>query len=367
MKLSVLAGNIQKKLTLVNHAISSRTQLPILGNVLLETTKDSLVVSATDLEIGIQVTIPAQVETQGATTVPAKLFTELITSLPEEKITLELIEGSLHVISKKTSSVLQTQSKDEFPTLFEEMGEELLEMKTDVLRKDMGMVVFSASIEATRPALSGVLLRKSSQGLLFVATDGYRLSLKNNVETKETEHKIEKDMLIPARVVREALALKDGGEIRIFVSEHNNQIIFSQQESVLVGRLIEAQFPQYEKIIPSDFSAKTVFDRDELLKAVKTCAIFARETANVIKFSLKKDTIVVSAKTPSLGENTVEVEATLTGEENEIAFNSRYLVDVLGNVDAEEMTFEMTGPLNPGVFRISGDDTFLHLIMPIRV
>ncbi|MDE2025783.1 MAG: DNA polymerase III subunit beta [Patescibacteria group bacterium] len=367
MKLSVLAGNIQKKLTLVNHAISSRTQLPILGTILLETHGDSLMLSATDLEIGIQATIPAQVEIQGATTVPAKLFTELINSLPEEKITLELVEGSLKVLSKKTNSVLQTQNRDEFPTLYEEKGIEMFKMKTDLLRNDLGMVVFSASIEATRPALSGVLLRKNTQGLLFVATDGYRLSLKSNIHPEEDAQKIEKDMLIPARVVREAVALKESGDVSIFISEHNNQIIFSQDDIVLVGRLIEAQFPQYEKIIPTDVSAKITFDREELLKAVKTCAIFARETANVIKFSLQKDKVVVSAKTPSLGENTVEVEATLTGEENEIAFNSRYVLDVLGNVDTEEMTFEMTGPLNPGVFRISGDTSFLHLIMPIRL
>jgi DNA polymerase-3 subunit beta len=367
MKLSVLAGNIQKKLSLVNHAISSRSQLPILGNILLEAKGEKLTLSATDLEIGIETSLPAQIEIPGATTVPAKLFTELINSLPEEKITLELVGGSLHIVSKKTNSILQTQPKDEFPSLYEEKGVEVFSLKTDALRKDLGMIVFSASIESTRPALSGVLLRKNAQGLLFVATDGYRLSLKSNVHPEKEPSHQKKDMLIPARVIREALALKEGGEVSIFISEHNNQVIFSQDDIVLVGRLIEAQFPQYEKIIPTDFSAKISFDREELLKAVKTCAIFARETANVIKFSLQKNAIVVSAKTPSLGENTVEVEANLEGEENEIAFNSRYLLDVLGNVDTQEMTFEMTGPLNPGVFRIAGDATFLHLIMPIRL
>lgn len=367
MKLTVLAGNIQKKLVLVNHAISSKSPLPILGNILLEARGEKLTLSATDLEIGIETTISAQIETSGATTVPAKLFTELITSLPEEKITLELIDGSLHILSKKTNSILQTQSREEFPTLYEDKGREIIRLKTETFRKDVGMIVFSASIESTRPALSGVLLKKTAQGLLFVATDGYRLSLKSNVHPEKDPLEMEKDMLIPARVIREAMALKDGGEMSIFISEHNNQIIFSQDESVLVGRLIEAQFPQYEKIIPIDFSAKISFDREELLQAVKTCAIFARETANIIKFSLHKESIIVSAKTPSLGENTVEVEAKLVGEENDIAFNSRYVLDVLGNVSAEEMTFEMTGPLNPGVFRIAGDDTFLHLIMPIRL
>jgi len=366
MKLIVLAGNIQKKLNFLNHAISSRSQLPILGNILLETKGDTLILSATDLEIGIEVSIPAQVETQGATTVPAKLFTELINSLPEEKISLEVKNEALEISSKKTKSVLQTQHRDEFPALYEEKGVEVLRLKTDALRANLGMVVFAASIEATRPALSGVLMRKTPQGFLFVATDGYRLSLKTNVQTEEASHAFEKEMLVPARVIREALTLKESGDIGIFVSEHNNQIIFSQDDIILVGRLIEAQFPTYEKLIPTDISAKATFDREEMLKAVKTCAIFARETANVIKLSLQKEKVVVTAKTPSLGENTVEVEATLTGEENEIAFNARFLLDVLGNIDSSEMSFEMTGPLNPGVFRIAGDSTFLHLIMPIR-
>lgn len=367
MKLSVLSGNIQKKLNLLSHAISSRSPLPILGNILLETKGNTLVLSATDLEIGIEACILAQVEVQGATTVPAKLFTELINSLPEEKITLELKDNSLQISSKKTNTILQTINREEFPTIYEEKGVEVIKLKVGTLKKDLGMIVFSASVEATRPALSGVLMRKMAEGFLFVATDGYRLSLKSNVKPEEEANPITKDMLVPARVIREAVALKESGDISIFVSEHNNQIIFSQDDVVLVGRLIDAQFPNYEKIIPGEPSAKVTFDREEMLKAVKTCAIFARETANVIKLSLQKEHIVVSAKTPSLGENTVEVEAALTGEENEIAFNSRYLLDVLGNVEGEELTFEMTGPLNAGVFRIAGDTTFLHLIMPIRV
>ncbi len=367
MKFSILSGNIQKKLSLLSHAVSSKSQLPILSNVLIETKGDSVILSATDLEIGLEATIPAQVEIQGATTVPAKLFTELISNLPEEKITITLKDGSLEITSKKTKSILQTISRDEFPALYEEKGIEVITLKADMFKKDLGAVVFSASIEATRPALSGVLMRKTADGFLFVATDGYRLSLKKNVKPEKESQAIEKDMLVPARVVREALSLKEGGDIHIFVSEHHNQIIFSQDDVLLVGRLIEAQFPEYEKILPGDPSAKVTFDREELLKAVKTCAIFARETANIITLSLKKETIVVSAKTPSLGENTVEVEATLTGEENDIAFNSRYLLDALNAVEEETLTFEMTGPLNPGVFRPLEDPSFFHLIMPIRV
>jgi DNA polymerase-3 subunit beta len=151
------------------------------------------------------------------------------------------------------------------------------------------------------------------------------------------------------------------------VSEKNNQILFSQGETSLVGRLIEAEYPNYEKIIPTEFNTKTEVAREALQNAIKICSVFARETANIIKFSIDKNKIIVSANSPSVGEDTVEIEAKTSGEENEIAFNAKYLLDVLAAVNEENLIFEMTGPLNPGVFKIKGNDSFLHLIMPIRV
>jgi len=156
-------------------------------------------------------------------------------------------------------------------------------------------------------------------------------------------------------------------QISVYISSTNNQIIFEQGGTMLIGRLIEAEFPPFEKIIPSDFSAHIRFDREELQKAVKICSIFARDAANIIKLSFKKDQIVVSSQSPSLGENTVTVDASLKGEENEIAFNARYLQDLFANLDENDMEFEMVGPLNPGVFKIHEDESYLHLIMPIRV
>jgi len=375
MKLSLLTDNLQKKLLLINHAISTKSQLPILSHVLLETKEGNISVSATDLEIGIETTIPAEISEEGSTAVPAKLFSELINNLPQEKISLEIHNGSLTITSKKTKSVLQTMKRDEFPALFEEKGEEIFKLKPEVLQKDFHTIVFAASMETTRPALSGVYMKQTDQGFVFVATDGYRLSLKtvNPADSSAfvplsgtTADKHEQPLLVPARVVREALSLKEEGDISLFVSGQNNQVLFSQDNTILVGRLIEAEFPNYQKIIPTDASSRISFDREELQKAVKTCAIFARESANIIKFAIKQDSIIVSAKSPSVGENTVEVEASLKGEENEIAFNGKYLLDVLANINEENLIFEMTGPLNPGVFKIENDPTFLHLIMPIR-
>lgn len=364
MKVILLAENLQKKLSFSNKAISSRNQLPILSHVLLETKEDTLVLSSTDLEIGIEISLPCEVMQQGAVAIPARLFLELSNSLPQEKITLETVDGKLEISSKRTKTVLQTSPKDEFPLLYEEKGEKVATLTQGNLKKTFGRILFAASIESTRPALSGVLLKKQENEFVVVATDGYRLSL-DKIPSQEKEGSFQ-NILFPARFLREAIAIFENEDVDLYLTTKNNQIILEQGETRLIGRVIEAEFPNYEKVIPTDTASKVQLDRETLLKAVKACAIFAREAANIITFSLKSDAVIVSSKSSSLGENTVEVEAKLTGEENEIAFNSRYLLEALSVIQENEISFSMTGPLNPGVFRLEGNDNYLHLIMPIR-
>ena len=367
MKVQILTANLQTKLSFLNRGISSKAQLPILQNFLLETVEDKIKLSSTDLEIGIEIFCPAKIEEEGQVTLPAKLFSELVNSLSDDVITLETNEHTLELQTKRTKSVFQTIDSDEFPKLYEEKGEKLAVLEGKQIKNELSSVVFSASQDTTRPALSGILVRKEAEGFLLVATDGYRLSLRHY---KVTDSKIgeSSSYIIPARVFRELLAMKEDNEdINMYISQQNNQVLFEQGDTVLIGRLIEAEFPNFEKIIPSDFSVNVSFDREELLKAVKTCSVFARDSANIIKLSLTKEHITVSSGTSAIGENTVRVDAKLNGEENEIAFNARYLLDVLGNVEEKDMVFDMIGPLNPGVFKVQNDESFLHLIMPIRV
>jgi len=364
MKVILLAENLQKKLSFSNKAISSKNQLPILSHVLLETKGEMLVLSSTDLEIGIEITIPCEIIEIGSVAVPARLFLEIANSLPQEKITLETIDGKLEISSKKTRTVLQSSSKEEFPLLYENKGGKVASFSNGSLRKTFGRILFAASVESTRPALSGVLLKRQGEQFVVVATDGYRLSL--DMVPAEGKDEPFESILFPARFLREAIAIFENNDVSLFLSKENNQIIFEQNDTLLIGRTIEAEFPNYEKVIPTDTASKVLVDREALLRAVKACAIFAREAANIITFSLKNDAITVSSKSPSLGENTVEVEAKLTGEENEIAFNARYLLEALSIFQENDISFSMTGPLNPGVFRIEGNDQYLHLIMPIR-
>lgn len=369
MKANILLENLQKKLLLVNKAVSSRSQLPILLNFLVETKEGQLFFSATDLEIGIQIAIPANIEEEGGVTIPAKTFIELINSLPSGKVTLETKENTIIITTVKTKSILQTLPREEFPKLYETKGEEIVRIKREVLQKEFAKVIFAASTDVGRPALSGVLLKREKDSILTVGTDGYRLSLKQHpVVLGKNDYEEHKPLVIPARVLREiVMAKEDAGETGIFITKESNQVLFEQDTEIIVGRLIDAEYPAYERIIPTSFSTQCTFDREEMQKAVKLSAIFAREAANIIKFIIKKDGITVSANTPSVGENTVSVEAKVSGEENEIAFNARYLLELFSNVNEAEMVFEMTGALAPGVFKIKDDPSFLHLVMPIRV
>lgn len=366
MKIELITKDLLQKLSFLNHAVSSKSQLPILLNLLLEAKDKRLKLTSTDLEIGIETRISATITQEGGITVPARSFTELMNSLSDNSITLQTAQNSLEVISKKTKSTFQTIAATEFPKLYEERGELIAVMEDETLKNAFNRVVFSASADTTRPALSGVLLRPEAEGFLLVATDGFRLSLKHH-KVEGVKAKEERSFIVPARVFRELMSIKEEKrEIEMYTAPNTNQILFRQGDTLLIGRLIEAEFPNFEKIIPSDFSLSVSFEREELLSAVKICSIFARDSANIVKLAIQKDRITVSSSSPSLGSNTVDVSAKLTGEENEIAFNAKYLLDLLSALPDEEMVFDMIGPLNPGVFKIKDDASFLHLIMPIR-
>lgn len=367
MKITVLSETLQKKLQIVQRGISSKNPLPILQNISIQVKDSQMILSATDLEIGIQVTLPVEIEQEGQVCVAAKLFLELINSLPNEKIQLELEGTNLKVISSHTQSTFQTVPAEEFPKLYEELGQKIAVLTNKTLKEDLQPVLFSASLDVGRPALSGIFIKQESEGFLLVATDGYRLSLKRHKEGKLEELKQE-HLLVPARILREIISLKEEkGETEVYLSQKQQQVVFKQKEIIVIGRLIEAPYPNYEKIIPTESSSEITFEREQLLKAIKICSIFARDSANIVKIAIEKEKIVVSANTPSVGKNRVEVEGKLKGEENEIAFNARYLLDFLSNIEEENLLFEMNGPLNPGVFKIQGDSSYLHIIMPIRV
>lgn len=358
-----LTENLQKKISFAFKAISSKSQLPILSCFLLRVTENGMDILATDLEIGIQTKVIGKIIKTGEIAVPAKTLNDLISSLPNGEVELKLVENNLEIKTEKTRTLIQIQPLDDFPSLFEEKGEKILSIKAGELKEKLTKVVFSTAVETTRPVLEGVLFESKEGFVNLVATDGYRLSL----DKIKTEEKKEVRIIIPTKILKESFLFDETAIVDIFIFNHNNQLIFSCMEGIIVGRLIDGEFPVYEKIIPRETSSKSFFLKADFQKAIKSCSVFARESASVIKMELLNNKLKISSKTASLGETSFEFEAGLKGEENEIAFNPRFLSELLSNIDSDELSFEMTGPLNPGAFKLKEDLNFIHIIMPIKM
>jgi len=372
MRISTLQENLTKGLNTVSRFITTKTQLPILNNVLIKTNQGRLKLSATNLETGINFWLGAKIEKEGEVCLPAKILTEYISSLPPQKVDLEIINNSLRVNCEGYQASFLTSPTTEFPLI------PSLEKKPEILLgiKDLSLVInqvaFAASQDEGRPALTGVLFKIKKESLFLVATDGYRLSVKEikNLKGIEKLAKFQEELLIPSRALMEVSKILSEGEateLGITITPKNNQVIFSTPDVEIISRLIEGKFPDFEKIIPGKGKTQVTIETEGLLQAVRTASIFAREAANIIKFGIKNNKLEISSNSPQLGENKIALEVKTEGSGGEIAFNARYLIDFLNSIKSDLINLQMSDALSPGVFSPADDKSFLHIIMPIRL
>lgn len=366
MKFQVLKENLYKALTIVGRNISSRAQLPILSNILIKASTGQLTLASTNLELGVVYTINAKIEKEGEITVPGKLLTEFISTLSAEKIDFFLDGSNLKVSTTKTHASFSTLAAGDFPSFPKtEMVSykfPVKKMKDAILR-----VVFASSIDEARPVLTGVKTTLHDNEMMLAATDGYRLSIeKISFPAKQNEL----NAILPASALSEVMRIiteTKTEEIGFTIIENKNQAVFFLPNIAVYTRLIDGEFPNVEKIIPASCKTKVIIEKDQLAQSVKTTSLFARGAANIIKIKIEKDGLRLSANTPQVGDDEDFVEAKVEGEEGEIAFNFRFLLDLLANFPEEKISFEISGPLNPGVFRPVSASSFLHLIMPVRI
>lgn len=373
MKLYVLQENLAKGISIVNRFISPRAQLPILNNVLLATEKGRLRLSGTNLEMGINYWIGAKIEKEGTISVPARALNEFISFLPPGKIELEVKNNVLTVKSGTYLANFVGLPSSEFPNIPVSEKKETVSFSSEKLIKAISQTVFAVGTDKGRPIFSGILFKIREGKLILVATDGYRLSFKETEEIKETlEVEIfKKGLIIPGRTLLEiGRILADQAKeekIGLTISSSSNQVIFSTKDSEIVSRLIEGKFPEFEKFIPRSKTTKIILEREDFLRGIKMAAVFARETANIVRLKIKGGILKISANAPQIGENLIGLEVKQEGEDNQIAFNFRYLVDFLNSVDCSQVSLEMTTSLSSAVFRPVGDSSYFHIIMPVMV
>ena len=376
MKVSCLQENLAKGLNIVSRAVAARTAtLPVLTHVLLATDGGRLKIAATNLELGINCWIGAKVEDEGAITVPARPFTELVSLLPSDRVDLDLNirTQTLRVQGGHTDNNIKGIDAQEFPIIptFEPTNAAYID--ATMLKKMISKVVFAAATDESRPMLTGVLSKLDNDKIVMAAADGFRLSVCTGVLKEPVAEP--KTILIPAKAVAEVARVVGEQEepVAISVTPSRGQVLFHMQNVDLVAQLIDQRFPDYEGIIPKKYETRTVVNTADILKACRQASIFARESSDTMRVHITPNVdgesgkVTITARADETGDNQSQLEATSGGVEVEIAFNVKYLIDVLSIVDAPQVAIETSAPKSPGVIRPVGDETFLHVVMPMHL
>ncbi|MBA2452903.1 MAG: DNA polymerase III subunit beta [Chloroflexia bacterium] len=377
MRVTCLQENLHRALGTAGRAVASKSTLPILGNFLLNASGDNLVITATNLEMGIRYTIPAKVQEEGRVTLQARVLNDFVASLSSGEMELLHDQGPLTVLVKQGNTQAHVRGIDpeDFPPLTEHADEGTqFEVDASVLRESIEHVVFAAASDDSRPVLAGVQLEVKGNKLQLAAADGFRMS----VRTVTLDQPLEADVsiIIPARAMGEmSRVLSDASEpARISITPNQTQLYLSLPDIVFVTRLIDGTFPDLKQIIPTTWNTRSIVLRDTVLDAARRAAIFARSANDVVKFeiqppseSLEMGQVTITANAADTGDNRDDIDAQVEGEPTQIAFNGRYLTDVLSVMRSASVAFELQGANAAGVIKSEGSDDFVHVIMPMVI
>ncbi len=375
MKLSCLQENLNRGLSLVGRAVAVRTTLPITNNVLLATDQSRLKLVATNLEMAISCWIGAKVEEEGTITVPARLLTEFISSLPSEKVDINLSPHTktLELKCARFEARISGVDAKDFPPIPKIEEGITTKVEADALRQGINRVAFATASEESRPVLTGVDAQFEGDLLTLAAADGFRLAVYKLPITVPISEKSE--VIIPARALTELNRLMGDQEeaVKITMSPSKGQILFRLKNVELVSQLVQGTFPNYAQLIPQSYTTRAVVDVAEFSRATKTASIFARDGSGIVRLvmtpggELTPGKMTISARSEEIGDDVGEIDATVEGEEAKIAFNGKYLTDVLSVLGESQVALETTNPSSPGVIRPVGADNYIHVVMPMFV
>jgi len=376
MKVTVLQENLARGLSVVAKAVSPRSTLPVLANILIASDEGRLRLSATNLEMGITCWIPARIEEEGSTTVPARTFSDLVSTLPSDQVLLRLDPSTqtLNVRGGSSTNDIKCIDAQEFPPMPVPDFEGAVQINVGDFREMVHQVAFAASSDEARPVLMGVLIQVDKDKLTMAAADGFRLSVRKAVLSTPSSAPI--SAIIPAQALKEAARVAINGDepIYMILPKGRGQVVFRVKDVEVVSQLIDGTFPDFQQIIPRSYKSRTLVSTSSLLKACKQAEIFAREGSNVARFNIKTaqsdmqpSEVEITATSEETGKNETIVEATVDGSGLLIAFNVKFLREALEVIRTPNVALETSAPNAPGVVRPVGDDQFLHVIMPMHL
>jgi len=373
VKITCKQQDLSRGLSVVSHAVSSRSTLPILANILLSTDNGRLRLYATNLEIGINCWIDADVHEEGTTTVPAKLITDLVNSLPQAPVDISVPEDShtMNVKSLRSSANIKGMDPSEFPLSPNTEGSDpAIVIDAAQLKEMISEVAFAAADDDSRPVLTGVLVQVSTGKLTFAAADAFRLAVRASSLTDDAV--LRNDILIPARTLTElSRILPSEGSVSMIVTPNRSQVLFHSENIDLLSRLIEGTFPNFRQIIPKDHTTRAVVETKEFAAAVRSVAPFARDSSNIARIKInggggaEPGALTIEATAEDVGDNVSTINAAVDGPEQQIIFNVKYLAEVLAVIDTPEIALEVTSAARPGVVRPVSSADYTYVIMPM--
>ena len=375
MKVTCLQENFSKALGIVGSAVATRTTLPVTQNVLMASDQGRLKLSATNLEIAISTWVGGKVQDEGAITIPARLLTDFVNSLPEGQIEITTTPRPLgiHVRSGRFEATIHGTDAEEFPPIPSVEAGVGGVITPKALKAAIAQVAFAAATEDSRPVLTGVKIELEAEKAIFAAADGFRLAVHTAPLAEPAAQAI--SFIIPSKTLRELdRLLADQQEpVAFTITPQRSQALFRLANVELVSQLVQGTFPNYRQLIPQTFGTRTIVAREEFTRATRTASIFARDGSGIVRLQIVpgagggQSKLVISARAEEIGENTGEVDVKSEGGEAKIAFNAKYLNEVLGVLIQEEVALETTTPSSPGVLRPIGVDNYVHVIMPMFV
>ena len=375
MQLSCLQENLSRGLSVVQRAVATRTTLPITQNVLLSTDNSRLKLAATNLEIAISTWIGAQVEEEGSITIPARLLTEFVNSLPAERIDISQNPQplGLDLQCARFEAHINGQDADDFPPIPTVETGVIGKVSSDVLKEAITHVAFAAATEESRPVLTGIKVDLNGDDFTFAAADGFRLAVYNGKLAEPVSEDV--SFIMPARAFQEVNRLIGGEDttIEFTVTPSKSQALFRLENVEIVSQLIQGTFPNYSQLIPDGHDTRAIVDQTAFLSATRTASIFARDGSGIVRLKLLPSengsggTLEISSRAEELGDNEGKIDAAVEGDESKIAFNSKYLSEVLDVLGSGEIALETTTSSSPGVIRPLSKEGYIHVVMPMFV